>query len=355
MKNPYLNLNDRAFWRRSVVAPGAENVDPVSTPPFAIGKRETVATAGSCFAQHIAHFLKNNGYSYFISEPGDLDKNYGVFSARYGNLYTVRQLLQLFQRAYGLFSPAEKSWVLPTGNVIDPFRPQVEPDGFATEEDLVIDREKHLSAVQKMFEECSVFVFTLGLTEGWVSRRDGAVFPLAPGVVGDTNGTTKDDYHFHNFTVAEVTEDLKLFIFMLRSVNPDVKIVLTVSPVPLVATYANQHVLTSTVYSKSVLRVAAEEISRLIPEVAYFPSYEVITGNHTRYMYFEDDLRSVSSIGVARAMSLFSKHYLSVENNATKSVSGQPAISPATKPTQTPPSGRSYLYDVICDEEELDK
>ena len=52
-------------------------------------------------------------------------------------------------------------------------------------DDLLADRDHHLAMVRQMFEECDVFVFTLGLTEGWASSVDGAVYPLAPGTVAE--------------------------------------------------------------------------------------------------------------------------------------------------------------------------
>ena len=39
------------------------------------------------------------------------------------------------------------------------------------------------------FRDLDVFVFTLGLTEAWVAKADGAVFPLAPGVVSQSQIT----------------------------------------------------------------------------------------------------------------------------------------------------------------------
>jgi hypothetical protein len=55
-----------------------------------------------------------DGFNYFVAEqaqglsPEQARANgYGVFSARYGNIYTVRQLLQLFERAHGHFAPVE--------------------------------------------------------------------------------------------------------------------------------------------------------------------------------------------------------------------------------------------------------
>lgn len=351
MDNPYKSLPDRAFWRRSVSAPEPADVDPVSEPPFKLGPTDLIATAGSCFAQHIARTLKNKGFKYLETETGPESRSYGVFSARFGNLYTTRQLAQLFQRAYGLFVPADQVWTLPDGRFVDPFRPQVEPGGYATAAEVMADREVHLAAVREMFETCDVFIFTLGLTEGWRSKTDGAVFPLAPGVAGSP--LSINDYEFCNFTAAETTQDLLNFIAFLRSVNPAVRLIFTVSPVPLMATYEPRHVLVSTIYSKSVLRVAAEDVVRQTAGSSYYPSYEIITGHHTRYMYFADDLRSVTNEGVDRAMTLFSRHYLATDADA----------KPAAAPPKTPLSPRPVattekadeLYSIICDEEALDK
>ena len=53
------------------------------------------------------------------------------------------------------------------------------------------------------------------------------------------------------------------FIDALREVNPGRKAVLTVSPIPLVwGARRDAHVLAATTYSKSVLRVAAEMLTR---------------------------------------------------------------------------------------------
>ena len=48
------------------------------------------------------------------------------------------------------------------------------------------DRLRHLAAVRAMFESLDVFVFTLGLTEGWMHRRGRRDASGSPGVVGGT-------------------------------------------------------------------------------------------------------------------------------------------------------------------------
>ncbi len=351
MTNPYKNLPNAAFWRRSVSGPAPEEVDPVTTPPFQLGPDDLIATAGSCFAQHIARTLKDLGFRYLETETGPVERSFGVFSARFGNLYTTRQLLQLFQRAYGLYAPADAVWNLPDGRFVDPFRPQVEPGGYATAQEVAADRERHLAAVREMFEACDVFIFTLGLTEGWRAKLDGAVFPLAPGVAGAP--ADMDQYEFHNFTAAETTADLKTFIRYLRMVNENVRLIFTVSPVPLMATYEPRHVLVSTIYSKSVLRVAAEDVVRDTPDAAYYPSYEIITGHHTGYRYFADDLRSVTNEGVDRAMSLFTKHFIVSDNDQASPESASPVQTGLRESKQE--TDGDELYSIICDEEALDQ
>lgn len=346
--NPYRGLGDSHFWRRAVSSVERHLLDPVVATKFRIGSGQSVATAGSCFAQHIARKLKSIGFNYMVAEGGDdgLDpqrakaRNYGVFSARYGNIYTARQLLQLFRRAHGSFAPIEDAWTRPDGRHADPFRPNIEPDGFASIEMLRGDREQHLRKVRGMFASADVFVFTMGLTEGWRSRADGAVFPIAPGV---TAGEYDDSRHeFVNFGVEETARDMADFLDLLRGVNDKVKVLLTVSPVPLVATYEDRHVLTATTYSKAVLRVAAEQLVRAYDWVDYFPSYEIITGSFNAGVYYEADGREVTEPGVAHAMRCFLHNYLA----ETTTPAAREAAGVA---------GSGDEGDIVCDEEALDQ
>lgn len=354
---PYKSLPARAFWRRSVTHVPAQELDPVVSTKFKIEKDDLIATAGSCFAQHIARFLDRSGYNYFVPEAGhamlSTDQrekyNYGTFSARFGNLYTTRQLLQLFRRAYGEFAPVEDVWE-ENGRFFDPFRPFIQPNGFASKTEFYADREVHFAAIRRMVEELDVFVFTLGLTEGWRSKEDGAVFAISPGCGAGQHDSSK--HEFVNFSVKESTDDLRLAIEFLKSKNPSAKVLLTVSPVPLIATYEPNHVLVSTTYSKSVLRVVAETLKNEIDCVDYFPSYEIITGNFSKAAYFEDDLREVRMVGVRHAMTCFFRHYLGVDITNKKDASAPPETRAVD---QNSVDINERIASVICDEEELER
>lgn len=349
--HPYISRPEYCFWRRSIAGVPAAEVDPVVRAPFRVTRADRVATAGSCFAQHIARHIGKAGFNYFVTEtPHPLvagfagDHNYGVFSARYGNIYTSRQLLQTFRRAYGLFTPSDDAWPAGDGRVIDPFRPTIQPGGFACLAEFHADRRQHLAAVRRMVEELDVLVFTLGLTETWYCKQDGVVYPVCPGVSGGVFDAAA--HGFMNMRVSEVMQDLNETIALVRGHNAAARFILTVSPVPLIATMEDRSVLTSTTYSKSALRAAAEEVAAAHDGVAYFPSYEVITGAYTRGAYFTEGLRDVTEAGVAHVMRLFLRHYADL---------GDAAAPPA--PAAQPPDGVSALeaaVAVLCDEMLLD-
>jgi hypothetical protein len=354
-KHPYKQLSDKAFWRRSVAGVPSPEVDPAAAFSLRINRETKVGTAGSCFAQHIARHLRKAGFNYYVAEPGHPilppeireKHNYGLFSARYGNIYTARQLWQLFRRAYGELTPEEAAWIQADGSVIDPFRPTTQPGGFVSIAEMHADRRQHLAAVRELFETVDVFVFTLGLTECWISLTDGAVFPLCPGVEGGVFDAKK--YRFYNQTVEDVVADMSAFLDRLSAINKAAKVILTVSPVPLMATAEpDAHVLSATTYSKAVLRVAAEMLCKRYEHVHYFPSYEIITGSFNRGRYYADDLRNVTEEGVAHVMRLFLQHAaatapaLGLEEKRRDSVDGFVARAQA-------------LVEVECDEVALDR
>lgn len=345
MTNPYRGLPGFQFWNSAVTQTAPGGLDPVTTSKFVVSPSDKVATMGSCFAQHISRHLLRRGLQYFVAEPGDPNesaavltaRNYGVFSARYGNVYTVRQAIQLFDRAFGHFQPTETVWPQGKG-FVDPFRPQIEPRPWDKPEQVEESRIEHLSAVRRVFTESNILVFTLGLTETFVSKLDGSVFPVAPGVSG--GAFSPERYEFKNFGIDEVISDLRSFIDRVKGANPELKLILTVSPVPLIATFEPRHVLVSTTLSKAILRVAAHEVSQERADIQYFPSYEIISGSAIGGQYFADDLRQVQQVGVDHVMRVFEKHLITGGKR-----NGDPVVVEGLASLGAP--------NVVCDEETI--
>lgn len=308
--NPYGSLPSSAFWRTAVAEPEPRDIGGLWTPKSAVGQDDVILTAGSCFARHIGRALMDRGMNWYDSEiapPGltqaERDaRHYGVFSFRTGNIYTAAVLRQWLSWAFGESTPPEEVWE-EEGRWYDPLRPAVEPEGHASAEAVARARAVTLAGIRRAVSKADHFVFTLGLTEAWRNREDGTVYPVCPGTV---RGTYDAERHgFHNFTFGEVYADLCAAIATARRANPNLRVLLTVSPVPLTATATGGHALTATTYSKSVLRAVAGQLAQELDYVDYFPSYEIVTGFPFKAAFFEPNLRSVTPEGVDFVMGQF--------------------------------------------------
>ena len=311
MISPYKLQPDHAFWSKAVSS-GYCSAHTLQIGELLIRNNEKVASAGSCFAANIIPYIENAGFEYVRTEGqnpvfcgiDEEDFAYSKFSAGYGNIYTPRQFLQLINRANGSFCPAEDRWPQEEG-IVDPFRPGLKFKAKTVSEFNALHAQ-HLRNTLKIFKQADVFVLTLGLTEAWQSKIDGAVFPVCPGTLGGQFDASS--YEFKNYNVQEIVDDLTLAICLARAYNSKLRFILTVSPIPLVATATKEHVLTATIYSKSVLRVAAEEVSTQLRDVIYFPSYEIATGPQAPKDFFEADKRSISKHAVDEIMNSFFSH-----------------------------------------------
>lgn len=308
--NPYQSLPPRSFWRTAVAEPDLLDIGEVWTPAFGIGQDEPILTAGSCFASHIGPALLEHGLNWHNAEPAPPGltaaerraRHYGVFSFRTGNVYTAAMLRQWLAWAHGDEAPPEEVWA-EDGRYFDPMRPAVEPDGHPSADAVLAARHATLAAIRNAVAGAGCLVFTLGLTEAWQDRVTGAVHPVCPGTV---RGTFDRERHaFRNFTFDEVHRDLSAAVALARAANPGLRVLLTVSPVPLTATATGGHALTATTYSKSVLRAVAGQLAAEHDHVDYFPAYELITGFPFRAVFYEPNLRTVTPEGVAFVMRQF--------------------------------------------------
>lgn len=350
--HPYASLPDRSFWRRFVTDTAWRDLPFMDAPKFTLQASDRLATAGSCFAQHITRYMKRVGLVPFVAEPAHpfvqasgaaLLDSYGQFSARYGNVYTARQCVELIRQAAGTM-PVINDFVEADGRWFDLLRPGVPAQGFASRDEALADRAYHLHCVRRMFEQIDVFVFTLGLTECWLNVETGHAYPVCPGTV---RGSFQADLHrFHNFSCTEVMADLEALIGEARALNPRLKFIFTVSPVPLVATRSAENVLVASAYSKAVLRAAVGEVAARHAFAQYFPSYEIISQPGSFGQYLASDLREVTDRGVGHVMACF----LGALYPQLRDAGTAPAVAPALQPA---PGVRAAAAEPPAECEEL--
>ncbi len=310
--NPYLEKSEIAFWRSAVAEKSGLIDKNLFQKKFEINKTTKIATAGSCFAQHIGRTLRLAGYNILDYEPAPKylpnniysKYNYETYSARYGNIYTSAQLLQIAKEAFGLIKLSDYAEQTSAGKFIDYLRPGVEPFGFDLPQDVYTHRKFHLDAVKRLLLDMDVFVFTFGLTEGWENTKHDYVYPVSPGTIA---GSFDDRIHrFINYDYDEILTHFLEFKCLINNMrSKECKFILTVSPVPLTATYTDDHVMVATMASKSILRAVTAKLTKQFDDIVYFPSYEIIVNPWIAGINYEENLRSVKPDAVSQVMKIF--------------------------------------------------
>jgi hypothetical protein len=351
---PYDNLPAKAFWRLAIANRSMFDIDELWDPKFDIKPDDSVATFGSCFAQHIGRALHSRGFKWLISEPAPEDCpselaaefNYGIFTARTGNIYTTSLLNQWVEWAAGITKVPDEVWEK-DGRFFDPFRPRIEPNGFESVDELYKSREETLIALESSIKSSRYFVFTLGLTESWISEAGGYEYPMCPGTVAGKFDPEK--HKFLNLSYGDVKRSLLKAINTMQGMNPELKFILTVSPVPLTATNSGRHIAVATMASKSILRAVADQISTNRDSIDYFPSYEIINSPIFKGAFFEPNQRSVNSYGVNFVMDSF---FNGLESKYGTNVKKKRELASKRKPAT--PISQADEIDPTCDEMLLD-
>jgi hypothetical protein len=223
---------------RDHILPG--HVPP--TPLLSAG--DTVVTLGSCFAQELREVL----------QLADFDSSNLWVPAGLNNTFALLDFV---------------SWAASGEPTALAYRYERSGDGTLAEWTPQLEQAEYAG----LFRRAGALVFTLGLAEVWCDRETGLVF---------WRGVPEEifDSQRHEFRVSSVTENaenLRRLIEVVRMVNPVAPIVLTLSPVPLLATFRELSCLTADCVSKSILRVALDDVLTDRPDnVYYWPSFELV-------------------------------------------------------------------------------
>ena len=255
--------------------------------PF-LDKKTSITTFGSCFARHVAEYLEDRGYN--ISSP----KPHSIVDFRAGvnNTFAIRQLVEW---AYNDRQPSEETWHKDDKGVVERSEPL------------------RMRTLEK-FKNTDLFIITLGLSEVWYNKKTGDVFWRAiPDNVFDEN--------LHGFRVSSFDENKKniqeIYKIIIKN-NPDARVLFTMSPVPLVATFRPVSCLTANSASKSILRAAIDEFYRenngcRNNNLYYWPSYEIIEKVFPQIIdggAYRPDNRHIKNNLVDIIMKLFEEYYV---------------------------------------------
>jgi tetratricopeptide (TPR) repeat protein len=154
---------------------------------------------------------------------------------------------------------------------------------------VVVARRERISAIYRKLAVSHAVIITLGLIEAWFDHRNGGYINLSPPKSVAAADPGRFELHVQDYN--EVVAQLRALVALLGEVCPaDHRIILTVSPVPLGATFTGSDVAVANCYSKSVLRAAAEAAVAEFDHIEYFPSYESVTLSERALAFAEDQI-----------------------------------------------------------------
>ena len=229
----------------------------VPKPDFEIGPCEEMLFVGSCFATEIGKRFQEEKFRATVNP--------------YGVMYNPASILHTIERwvAHGV-------------------RNAVQPDCTA------------------FLTPCATAFLTLGTTHVYRLKETGEI-------VDNCQKRPASLFTEEELTVDQCADYLQQAVDLLRSKNPDIHIVLTVSPIRY-----RKYGYHGSQLSKATLLLAVNQIvSHLSPltsnPLTYFPAYEIVNDELRDYRFYQEDMLHPSAQAVEYIWQRLSEVYLSAE------------------------------------------
>jgi hypothetical protein len=222
------------------------------------------------------------------------------------NLYSPVSILDGLKwalRPNEMPDPAECLIKTKKGEWFDPMLHPPRPGNF----DEVIETNKLVHSNMALISQCRIVVITLGLVECVFDKKTGRYLNSIKTNIIQSDSYAR--YEIHIMDLEEVLNSLEaIYDLLAKYLNDDFKVMLSVSPVPIKNTFRNMDVITANMYSKSLLRTAAEIFSYNHDNIDYLPIYESVMMSERKYTW-EADLIHVSDFIIKlnneRALNLY--------------------------------------------------
>ena len=300
--------------------------DKTLTIPFKkiFSMEDKFFTIGSCFAEEIRKALTSEqisclpNYSKIIFDPNRAIVD-TLPTREHMNFYNTFSIKQEFSRAVGSWvQEPDDYWMLKGKKIIDGRLYNSPESSDMVYQDpyrrlVFADTPAHLNQISNKITEtfrqglrdATVLIITLGMTEVFRKKNNGKICNQVP-IYGGGGGLREAE--FYNSSFADNLANVQTLLDEVKAFNPAIKVVLTVSPVPLHRSFGPNDIFVNNYASKCTLRSVAEQICIEYPWVHYFPSFEIVW-NLGSSAYMEKDLLHVKPEIVGLITSAFRKSF----------------------------------------------
>ena len=243
---------------------------PKLSPRFSLKPNEKIFTIGSCFAREIERLLIENKFNIPIKKFELPSGEFQWDAASLLNEYNAGTIFQRIESVFDEFEYTDNIGIEQTKEgYVDLFL-HIHNKPISLER--LIQRRTQINELYKELLDSTTIIITLGLTECWYDVIGKCYLNKAPS--RSLISLNPGRYEFHRMDVGDVLDRMCKTIELINK-HSIKNILLTVSPVPLEATFTTNNAIMANSYSKSVLRIVAEKLMEMYDNVDYFPSYEI--------------------------------------------------------------------------------
>ena len=249
---------------------------------------ERIMLFGSCFAENIGNLLKENKFRCDVNPFGVLYNPLSIANA-------LNQILEGKEyREEDLFF---------SGGLWHSWLHHSDFSAPSQEEALALVNSR-LAKAKENLAKADWLVMTWGTAYVYIHQE-------MQKVVGNCHKQPDKTFRRLMLNAEAFVEECRDVLKKCREVNPNLKVLFTVSPIRHAkdGMHGNQ-------LSKATLLLAIDEICRTCPNCFYFPSYEIVMDELRDYRFYADDMIHLSSKAVEYIWECFSRCYFSKETQA---------------------------------------
>ncbi len=275
---------DNPRWPEAIARFGADPLAIAHRPKFRLSPDDRVFCIGSCFARNVEETLIARGVDVLSKTIVSPRAEFPNRPNGLVNKFTTPSMANEMRWALARDGDGLGSLVESERGVVDL---QLIPNAPPVPRERARARRLYLeSDYFARIAEADVLLVTLGLVEAWRDEVLGLWLNAAPPFHAVRREPER--YVLHVTGVAENLAALERMRALLHSANPNARLIVTVSPVPMSVTFSGADVFVANSLSKSVLRAAAHAFSVAHEDVDYFPSFEMVTGCSRPFAYGPD-------------------------------------------------------------------
>jgi lysophospholipase L1-like esterase len=222
-----------------------------------------IITLGSCFAEVLGEQLASYKFD--------------VMPNPFGTIFNPASLVKLVKMSLGNELPSMGHFLQNQDNIY--LHHDFHSSFWATDSEALDTMiRKKMADVRQFLQRSDVLVITLGSAFAYRSMRTTEY-------VTNCHKVPASQFTKELLSLETVEKELVSLIELLKSYNPKLRILLTVSPVR-----HTKDTLPLNQVSKSILRIASHTMEMGYEHVNYFPSYEIMIDDLRDYRFYEADL-----------------------------------------------------------------